>query len=127
MGRVLIVDDEPHMHKILTSNLEQDKHIVSHATGLEDARQAIGSNQYEAVLTDQNMPDGSGLDVLAAARGADPNLSVIFLTAVATLELAVESMRKGAFDFLAKPCTPELLRVAVQRACGRGRAPGGIL
>jgi DNA-binding NtrC family response regulator len=118
MGRVLIVDDEPHMHKILTSNLEQDKHIVSHATGLEDARQAIGSNQYEAVLTDQKMPDGSGLDVLAAAREADPNLSVIFLTAVATLELAVESMRKGAFDFLAKPCTPELLRVAVQRACG---------
>jgi len=118
MGRVLIVDDEPHMHKILTSNLEPDKHIVSHATGLEDARQAIGSNQYEAVLTDQNMPDGSGLDVLAAAREADPNLSVIFLTAVATLELAVESMRKGAFDFLAKPCTPELLRVAVQRACG---------
>jgi DNA-binding NtrC family response regulator len=118
MGRVLIVDDEPHMHKILTSNLEQDKHIVSHATGLEDARQAIGSNQYEAALTDQKMPDGSGLDVLAAVREADPNLSVIFLTAVATLELAVESMRKGAFDFLAKPCTPELLRVAVQRACG---------
>lgn len=118
MGRVLIVDDEPHMHKILTSNLEQDKHIVSHATGLEDARQAIGNNQYEAVLTDQKMPDGSGLDVLAAAREADPNLSVIFLTAVATLELAVESMRKGAFDFLAKPCTPDLLRIAVQRACG---------
>lgn len=117
MGRVLIVDDEPHMHKILASNLEQDKHIVSHARGVEDARLALSSNQYEAVLTDQKMPDGGGLDVLAAAREADPNLAVVFLTAVATLELAVESMRKGAFDFLAKPFTPEVLRAAVQRAC----------
>lgn len=117
MGRVLIVDDEPHMHKILASNLEQDKHIVSHARGVEEARLALSSNQYEAVLTDQKMPDGGGLDVLAAAREADPNLAVVFLTAVATLELAVESMRKGAFDFLAKPFTPEVLRAAVQRAC----------
>jgi len=117
MGRILIVDDQPHMHKILASNLEQDKHAVSHAAGVEEARQAIASNQYEAVLTDQKMQDGGGLDVLAAAREADPNMSVIFLTAVATLELAVESMRKGAFDFLAKPFTPEVVRAAIQRAC----------
>jgi DNA-binding NtrC family response regulator len=117
MGRVLVVDDEPHMHRILASNLEQDKHVVSHAVGVEEARQAVSSNQYEAVLTDQRMPDGVGLDVLTAAREADPNTSVIFLTAVSTLELAVESMRKGAFDFLTKPFTPEVLRAAVQRAC----------
>jgi DNA-binding NtrC family response regulator len=117
MGRVLIVDDEPHMHKILASNLEQDKHLIFHARGLEEARQAIGSNQFEAILTDQKMPDGEGLDVLAAAREADPNVAVVFLTAVATLELAVESMRKGAFDFLAKPFAPEVLRAAIQRAC----------
>ena len=117
MGRVLIVDDEPHMHKILASNLEQDKHLVFHADGVEAARQAIGSNQFEAILTDQRMPDGEGLDVLAAAREVDPHVAVIFLTAVATLELAVDSMRKGAFDFLAKPFTPEVLRAAIQRAC----------
>jgi DNA-binding NtrC family response regulator len=105
------------MHKILASNLEQDKHLIFHARGLEEACQAIGSNQFEAILTDQKMPDGEGLDVLAAAREADPNVAVIFLTAVATLELAVESMRKGAFDFLAKPFTPEVLRAAIQRAC----------
>jgi DNA-binding NtrC family response regulator len=105
------------MNKILASNLEQDKHLVFHAKGVEEARQAIGSSQFEAILTDQKMPDGEGLDVLAAAREADPNVAVIFLTALATLELAVESMRKGAFDFLAKPFTPEVLRAAIQRAC----------
>lgn len=117
MGRILIVDDEPNMHRILASNLEQDKHVVSHASGVEEARQAIASNQYEAILTDQRMPDGGGLDVLAAALDVDPNVSVIFLTAVATLELAVESMRKGAFDFLAKPFVPEVLRATIHRAC----------
>jgi two-component system, NtrC family, response regulator HydG len=117
MGRVLIVDDEPHMHKILASNLDQDRHVISHAAGVEEARQAIAGNQFDAILTDQKMPDGGGLDVLAAAHETDPNVSVIFLTAVATLELAVESMRKGAFDFLAKPFTPEVLRAAIQRAC----------
>jgi DNA-binding NtrC family response regulator len=117
MARILIVDDEPHMHKILASNLDQDKHAISHAAGVEEARQAIAGNQFDAILTDQRMPDGGGLDVLAAAHETDPNLSVIFLTAVATLELAVESMRKGAFDFLAKPFAPEVLRAAIQRAC----------
>jgi len=117
MGRILIVDDEPNMHKILASNLEQDKHLVFHAAGVEEARQVIAGNQFEAILTDQKMPDGGGLDVLAAALDADSNISVIFLTAVATLELAVESMRKGAFDFLAKPFAPEVLRAAIHRAC----------
>jgi DNA-binding NtrC family response regulator len=117
MGRILIVDDEPNMHKILASNLEQDRHLVFHAAGVEEARQAIAGNQFEAILTDQRMPDGGGLDVLTAALDADPNISVIFLTAVATLELAVESMRKGAFDFLAKPFAPEVLRAAIHRAC----------
>ena len=121
MGRVLIVDDEPHLHKILASNLEQDKHLVFHAKGVEEARQAIGSSQFEAIVTDQKMPDGEGLNVLAAAREADPHVAVVFLTALATLELAVESMRKGAFDFLAKPFTPEVLRAAIQRACDHTR------
>jgi DNA-binding NtrC family response regulator len=117
MGRILIVDDEPHMHHILAANLEQDEHIVFHTAGAEAARQAIASKQYEAILTDQKMSDGTGLEVLAAAREADPNVAVIFLTAAATPELAMESMRRGAFDFLVKPLTPELVRVAIRRAC----------
>ncbi len=117
MGNILIIDDEPHMRRILQSNLEQDKHRVTAAAGVEEARQLLAANRYEAVLTDQKMGDGTGLDVLAAAREADPAAAVVFLTAVATLELAVESMRQGAFDFLAKPFTPEVLRATMKRAC----------
>ena len=66
-----------------------------------------GANQFDAVITDQKMADGQGLDVLVTVREQDPALSVVFPTAFATVELAVESMRQGALDFVTKPFQPE--------------------
>lgn len=119
MSRILIVDDERNMRRILASNLAQDKHTVTEAAGVNEARASLAANQFDAVITDQKMADGAGLDVLATARETDPALSVIFLTAFATVELAVESMRQGAFDFITKPFQPEVVRATVRRACER--------
>lgn len=119
MARILIVDDEPHMRRILASNLRQDKHELWEAGGVEEARRAFANSDFDVVFTDQKMPDGEGLAVLAAAHEADPALSVIFLTAVASIELAVDSMRHGAFDFLTKPFEPEVVRATTRRACER--------
>jgi DNA-binding NtrC family response regulator len=117
VSRILIVDDERNMRKILASNLGQDRHNVTEAAGLAEARACLSANQFDAVITDQKMPDGQGLDVLACARELDPTLSVVFLTAFATVELAVESMRQGAFDFITKPFQPEVVRATADRAC----------
>ena len=117
MSRILIVDDERNMRKILASNLGQDRHNVTEAAGLAEARACLSANRFDAVITDQKMPDGQGLDVLACARELDPTLSVVFLTAFATVELAVESMRQGAFDFITKPFQPEVVRATADRAC----------
>ncbi|HYL75731.1 MAG TPA: sigma-54 dependent transcriptional regulator [Bryobacteraceae bacterium] len=117
MSRILIVDDERNMRKILASNLTQDRHSVTEAGGLAEARACLAANQFDAVITDQKMPDGQGTDVLACARELDPTLSVVFLTAFATVELAVESMRQGAFDFITKPFQPEVVRATAHRAC----------
>src|SRR5579863_8049277 len=116
MGKILIVDDEPHLRRILISNLKQEHHEVVEAAGVNDARGALGEHTFDAVITDQKMGDGEGLDVLAAAREADPSLSVVSLTAFATIELAVESMRRGAFDFITKPFIPEVLLASATRA-----------
>jgi DNA-binding NtrC family response regulator len=116
MSRVLIVDDEPNMRRILASNLTQDGHIVAEAADVAEAKASLQANQYEAVITDQKLPDGQGLEILAAARESDPSLSVVFLTAFATVELAVESMRQGAFDFITKPFQPEVVRATARRA-----------
>jgi two-component system response regulator HydG len=116
MARILVVDDEPHMRRILAANLQQEDHVVSEAGGVEDARKKITSGEYDAVITDQKMPDGTGLDVLRLAQQDDPTVSVVFLTAVGSIELAVESMRGGAFDFLTKPFLPEVFRATARRA-----------
>jgi DNA-binding NtrC family response regulator len=116
VAKVLIIDDEPGMRRILEVNLRRDAHVVVEAEGAVEAIDLLKREDFDVVLTDQKMPDGSGLDVLHAALEDDPTTSVIFLTAVGTLELAVESMRQGAFDFLTKPFAPDVVKAAVRRA-----------
>ena len=119
MAKILIVDDEPGMRRILNVNLRRDAHVVIEAGCTAEALSLIKREDFDVVLTDQKMPDGSGLEVIQAVQEDDPTTSVIFLTAVGTLELAVESMRRGAFDFLSKPFDPNVVRAAVLRACER--------
>ena len=116
MAKVLIVDDEAGMRRILTVNLRRDSHVVVEASGAREAIDLLAREDFDVVITDQRMPDGSGMDVLHAVQEDDPTTSVIFLTAVGTLELAVESMRQGAFDFLTKPFVPDVVRAAIRRA-----------
>lgn len=119
MARLLIVDDEPNLRRVLSSELHLDGHTVDEAGGVLAALPLLAEREYDAVITDQKMPDGDGLRVLSVAQENDPSLPVIFLTAVPTIELAVESMRKGAFDFITKPFSPEVVRATVRRACER--------
>lgn len=116
MAKVLIVDDEAGMRRILTVNMRRDGHVIAEAGGVLETIHLLASHDFDVVLTDQKMPDGTGLDVLRAVHDDDPTTSVIFLTAVGTVELAVESMREGAFDFLSKPFVPDVVRAAVHRA-----------
>jgi DNA-binding NtrC family response regulator len=116
MGKILIVDDEPHMRRILATNLKREGQEVIEAASVSEARRALAEFRFDAVVTDQKMGDGEGLDVLAAAHESDCALSVVFLTAFATIELAVESMRRGSFDFITKPFAPEVLLASAGRA-----------
>jgi DNA-binding NtrC family response regulator len=119
MGRVLIVSEEPQTSHVLGSSLEQYQHVVVRAAGVEEARQRMDDHQFDVILTDEKVADGTGVDVLALARGSDPTLGVILLSAMGTYERAVASMQQGFSDFLSKPVPPEVLRTATQRLCDR--------
>jgi DNA-binding NtrC family response regulator len=119
MGKVLIVDDEPSMRRILSSNLRLDSHVIAEADSASAAITLLTREDFDVVITDQKMPGGSGMDVLRTVQETDSRTSVVFLTAVGTVELAVESMRDGAFDFLTKPFVPDVVRATVRRACER--------
>ena len=118
MGRILIVTDEVSTQAFV-STLEQYRHAVVRAGSLEEARRALADPQFDAVLTEEKLPDGTGADVLAAARASDVNLGVIVLSATGTCEHAMASMQQGFIDFLTKPVAADVLRTSVQRVCDR--------
>ncbi|MBS1823636.1 MAG: sigma-54-dependent Fis family transcriptional regulator [Acidobacteria bacterium] len=116
MARVLIVEDEPNMRKVLTANLRPDGHLLVETATLKSGLQAVHGNDFDVVLLDQRLPDGEGTDVLKAIQQAELSTAVVMLSAYGTVELAVDAMRIGAFDFLTKPFSPENLRAIVHRA-----------
>ncbi|HST09146.1 MAG TPA: helix-turn-helix domain-containing protein [Terriglobales bacterium] len=119
MGRVLIVIDEPQTSQVLTSALERNQHLVINAACLEEAGRALQANQFDAILVDEKLPDGTAADVLALARVIDTSLGVLLLSGTGTCEHAMASMQQGFSDFLSTPVSTEVLRTAIQRVCER--------
>ena len=107
------------MRRILASVLAVDRHEVVEAEGVLAAQRAFAGSPFDLVLTDQRMSDGDGLALLASCREVDATVPVVVMTAFATVELAVEAMKLGAFDFVTKPFVPEAVRAVVRRACER--------
>ena len=116
MARVLIVEDEPNMRKVLSANLRQDGHVLVEAATVKEGLRAVNGNDFEVVLLDQKLPDGEGSEVFKAIQQSEPSTAVVMLTAYGTVELAVGAMRSGAFDFLTKPFSSDNLRAVVHRA-----------
>ena len=113
--RILLIDDEEVVLDSCLAILEEGEHDVataaSGAEGLERAR----SWSPDLVFVDLKMPGMSGMEVLDALRSLDPTIVAIVFTGFATIASAVEAMQHGAFDFLAKPFTPEEFRSMVRR------------
>ncbi len=99
---ILIVDDYPQLVKFLMERLASEGYSVrSAATGAE-CMAAIRGGFEGVVLLDVRLPDSGGLDLFAEIKAINPNLPVIIITAYATIDMAVEAVRQGAFDFIAK-------------------------
>jgi len=119
MPRILIVDDEPNLRRLLASMLREEGHEIEEARNVDAALELIRSGIFDLVITDQKMPGGDGISLVASCREHDPTLPVVVLTAFSSVELAVEAMRRGAFDFLTKPFVPDQVRAVVRRATER--------
>jgi two-component system response regulator PilR (NtrC family) len=116
--RVLVVDDEPGIRQMLTILLSRRGYEVTSVPGYLAAAEALqdAPRPFPVVLTDLAMPDGSGLDVLSAAKRRDQSSEVILMTAHSTIDNAVAAMRSGAFNFVTKPFDAEQLGVLVDKA-----------
>jgi two-component system NtrC family response regulator len=101
--RILVVDDEPAQLELVTGFLRRQGFEVAEAAGGQAAVARFRQEPFDLVLTDQRMPDLSGLDVLEAVRAASPETAVVIMTAYGTIETAVSAVKAGAADYLAKP------------------------
>src|SRR5512136_1370251 len=107
-ANILVIDDEQIMRDGCSRILSRDGRSVicaeNGSQGLEEIKGHPG--QMDVILLDLMMPGMSGMEVLDQIRTLDPNLLVIVITGYATVESAVEAMKKGAYDFIPKPFTP---------------------
>ncbi|MFO0908991.1 MAG: sigma-54 dependent transcriptional regulator [Isosphaeraceae bacterium] len=113
--RVLVVDDEPNIRRTLRVALEAMGHTVREAAEGARALACLEDEPSDVALVDLRLGDESGLDLIARLRGLSPRLAVVVITAHASIDTAVESMRRGAFDYLPKPFTPAQVRGVLER------------
>ena len=100
---ILVVDDEPNVRKVLGAMLEQAGYLTTRAATGDEALGLVRAQDPDLVITDLKMPGMDGLDLLRRLKEGFPEIPVILLTAHGTVEAAVEAMKQGALDFLAKP------------------------
>ena len=122
-ARALIIDDEPDIRELLTITLEGLGISVSQASNVGEALDMIGANAFDLCLTDMRLPDGDGMDVIDAIQQQRPQTPVAVITAHGNTELAVEALKKGAFDFVSKPLELKRLRAMVETALALGAEP----
>jgi len=113
---ILIIDDESSLRRTLRITLETMRHRVAEASDGRQALELVGHRHFEAAFLDLRLGPEKGLDLLPEMLRLAPGLNVIVITAYATIETAVEAMRRGAVDYLPKPYTPDQLRLVLERS-----------
>ena len=113
--QVLLVDDEASLRRTLRTALESMRHQVADAAGGARALELLRERRFDLAFLDLRLGRDQGLDLLPELLRAAPGLGVVVMTAFASIDSAVEAMRRGAFDYLPKPFTPDQLRVVLDR------------
>lgn len=111
---ILIIDDEPNLRRSLALILQRQGYSVTTAGNAQEAGQCLEAGPFELVFLDLKMPDVNGLELLPEIRELYPNMPVLILTAHATLDSAIDAVRKGARDYLLKPIEPDLILARVE-------------
>lgn len=113
---ILIVDDDKIIRDSLCEYLSIEGYTTTPAQSFREALSRMNKQIFSLVITDVNMPDGDGIELLGIIAREYPQTTVIVITGYGTIESAVEAIKKGAFDYLTKPMVDDELLLAVERA-----------
>jgi len=119
VAKVLVVDDEEIARKNLHYILKKEGYTVVIAASGEEALDKMKTSNFDVVLTDIRMENISGFDVLEKTKSKYPETEVVIVTAYASTDSAMESLKKGAFGYIAKPFKIDEIRVTVKQAIAK--------
>jgi len=114
--RILVADDDVMVRDVIVKFLSGQGYFVMTANDGLEAMQMIRLEDVHLVLTDLKMPGADGIEVLRAAAQINPKIAVVILTAYGTLDTALEAVREGAYDYIAKPFVMQQLLLVVRNA-----------
>jgi two-component system response regulator PilR (NtrC family) len=115
-ARILVVDDERSMQEFLEIFFRSEGYDIVTAGDVESGRLHLEGDEFDVVITDIQMPDGSGLDLLHAAQEISPDTMVVMITAFASTDTAIAAMKQGAYDYITKPFQVDEIRIVVEKA-----------
>tara|TARA_R110002073_G_scaffold336542_1_gene534900 strand:+ start:6810 stop:8186 length:1377 start_codon:yes stop_codon:yes gene_type:complete len=118
--RVLVIDDEADLRELLVITLGRMKVNAVAVGTVKEAKQALSDGNFNLCLTDMNLPDGDGLEIVRHINQHFPDLPVAVITAYGNMEIATAALKDGAFDFLAKPVSLDRLRQLIDDGIGIG-------
>ncbi len=116
LEKILIIDDEPIVCKALREILPKKRFTVATAGMIAEAEATLAREKFDLIFCDVRLPDGSGQDFLERMMTATEPPLVVMMTGYGSIESAVSCMRAGAFDYLLKPFTPDIIEVLVKKA-----------
>jgi two-component system response regulator AtoC len=114
--KILVIDDEEIIRIFIAETLTRDGYEVVTAKNGKEGISLFKESSYDLVFTDMKMPDLTGIEVLAKIKELSPNTMVVVITAYGSIENAVEAMRYGAFNYLIKPFSPDIIETVVDKA-----------
>lgn len=121
--RALIIDDEPDIRELLEITLGRMQITTDAVANVKSAMEQLTQHHYDLCLTDMRLPDGSGLQLVEHIQHQYPHLPVAVITAHGSIDIAIESMKAGAFDFISKPVDLPTLRKLVNTAIQSSQLP----
>ena len=113
--QVLIVDDDDNIRKTLTYCLEGEGHVVVAVSNAPDAVDAVRRQSFDLAFVDLKLGKEDGLDLIPRLKAGSPWIKIVVITAFASIETAVEAIRRGASDYLAKPFNPDQIKLLARR------------
>jgi two-component system, NtrC family, response regulator PilR len=116
---LLIVDDEASLRDFLSIVFEEEGWRVETAGSLAEARIALAKHEPDIILCDLMLPDGTGIDLVREVKAATPSVAVVMITAHTSTKSAVEALKAGASDYIAKPFDIDELKIVVRNAAER--------